>query len=258
MQRLVEQVLVNLLNNAAKYTEPGGRVWLAVGGEGAEAVVRVKDTGIGLAPEALPRVWNLYAQVEGARSHAEGGLGIGLALVRGLVELHGGKVEARSEGPGKGSEFVVRLPAPAEIVAPAPPTAVAPAPAEARPLRFLVVDDNRDGAACLAKLLQRWGHRVALAHDGPSALTAAKATRPEVVLLDIGLPGMGGHAVARRLRAEAGLESALLVALTGYGQEEDRELSREAGCDFHWVKPVDPDALRDLLARSRRLEVAER
>jgi two-component system CheB/CheR fusion protein len=244
----LRQVVVNLLNNACKYTDAGGRIRVAVERAEAEAVVRVEDTGIGLAPEMLGRVFDLYAQAADGRRHAQGGLGIGLSLVKCLVELHGGSVSARSDGPGRGSTFVVRLP-----VGEATPCLEAPgpksAPGRARPLRVLLVDDNRDSTRSLAQLLRLWGHDVETAADGASALWVAGTFRPEVVLLDVGLPGIDGREVGRRLRRVIGLEPALLVALTGFGAEEDHRLSREAGLDYHLVKPVDTDALRDLLAR---------
>jgi CheY-like chemotaxis protein len=243
----VEQVLTNLLTNAAKYTEPGGRLRLAAGREGGEAVVRVRDTGIGIAPELLPRVFELFMQAHAGIDRGPGGLGIGLTLVKRLVELHGGTVEAHSEGPGKGSEFTVRLPA-APAPAPAGPgDRAAPSPPRP-PRRVLVVDDNRDAAHSLTMVLELDGHEVRVAHDGGAALELARDYRPEVVLLDIGLPGMDGYEVARRLRAE-GPGGGLLVAMTGYGQEEDRRRTREAGFDVHLVKPVEPQVIRDLLAR---------
>jgi PAS domain S-box-containing protein len=246
----LEQVVTNLLNNAAKYTMPGGHIWLSAELDGKEAVVRVRDTGIGVPPDVLGRVFEPFVQTDGSLARSEGGLGIGLTLVRSLVEMHGGRVEAHSPGLGQGSEFTIRLPArvaqPAEL--PAPPvseTAVRPL---ARPLRVLVVEDNVDAAESLATLLRVWGHDVQVVHDGLQALDAARGRRPEVVLLDIGLPGLDGYQVARRLRDDLGLDSALLVAMTGYGQPEDRRRSREAGIHHHFVKPVEPFVLRNLLA----------
>jgi two-component system CheB/CheR fusion protein len=246
----LEQVVTNLLNNAAKYTMPGGHIWLSAELDGKEAVVRVRDTGIGVPPDVLGRVFEPFVQTDGSLARTEGGLGIGLTLVRSLVEMHGGQVEAHSPGLGQGSEFTIRLPArvaqPAEL--PAPPvseTAVRPL---ARPLRILVVEDNVDAAESLATLLRVWGHDVQVVHDGLQALDAARGRRPEVVLLDIGLPGLDGYQVARRLREDLGLGGALLVAMTGYGQPEDRRRSREAGIHHHFVKPVEPFVLRNLLA----------
>jgi signal transduction histidine kinase/DNA-binding response OmpR family regulator len=243
----LEQVLSNLLNNAAKYTDPGGRITLTVGREGGAAVFRVCDTGHGLSPEMLARVFEPFTQVDRSLDRAQGGLGLGLALVKRLVELHGGAVEAHSPGLGRGSEFVVRLPALPEG-APAPPAesngrAAAPAPA-----RVLVVDDNVDAAESLALYLRATGCEVCVAHDGPSALQAAESFRPAAALLDIGLPHMDGYELAGRFRARPGGEGVLLVAVTGYGRPEDRARAREAGFDHHFTKPVEPEALDRLLA----------
>ncbi len=250
------QVVFNLLNNAAKYTEPGGRIWLTAGREGTEAVVRVLDTGVGIAPELLPRVFDLFTQGERTPDRSQGGLGLGLTLVRNLVELHGGTVRARSEGPGKGSEFILRLPALPAAPAPAPQAAPAPGRA-ARRARVLVVDDNVDVAEAVAMLLEDLGHEVKVAHSGPQALESVRTYRPEAVFLDLGLPGMDGYEVARRLRAEPGVGGVLLVALSGYGQPEDRRRSREAGFDEHLVKPVVSAALQPLLARLGTAEPGE-
>jgi signal transduction histidine kinase/DNA-binding response OmpR family regulator len=247
----LEQVLSNLLNNAAKYTEPGGHVWLTARREGAAVLLSVRDTGMGIPPAMLSRVFDLFMQGHATLDRSQGGLGIGLTLVRSLVEMHDGSVEVHSEGPGKGSEFIVRLPA--LTAAPARGSEEKAAGVSAptrRALRVLVVDDNRDAVDSLALMLQLDGHEVHLAHDGPSALEMARTYRPEVVLLDIGLPGMSGYEVARHLRGESQPDRFLLVAMTGYGQDEDRRRSREAGFDHHLVKPVDPADLRELLARS--------
>jgi PAS domain S-box-containing protein len=254
----LEQVFANLLNNAAKYTERGGTIGLAAERQGEEVVVRVRDTGFGIATDVLPRVFDLFTQADLTRDHSEGGLGIGLALVKRLVELHGGSVTAHSEGTGKGSEFVVRLPLVKEnggrVKEGKDETTSAPTPA---PLpaarRILVVDDDRDAADSLALLLRLWGHEVRTSHDGQSALKAARSYQPDLVLLDIGLPGLNGYEVGRQLREEFGKEQMLLVAMTGYGQEEDRRRSQQAGFDHHWVKPVDPVALRALLAALDRV-----
>jgi PAS domain S-box-containing protein len=242
------QVFANLLNNAAKYTEEGGRIRLTAERDGADVVVRVRDSGIGITPEMLPRVFELFTQADRALGRSEGGLGVGLALVRNLVEMHGGSVKAHSEGAGKGSEFVVRLPVLRLTNTEGGGQCVAREGATGPPRRVLVVDDNLDAAETLAELLALSGHDVRTAHDGPAALEAAGRFRPEVVLLDIGLPGMDGCEVARRLRGQEGATRALLAALTGYGQEEDRLRSREAGFDTHLVKPVDPKALFALIA----------
>jgi CheY-like chemotaxis protein/two-component sensor histidine kinase len=245
----LEQVLANLLNNAAKYTEPGGHITLSAAAEGKEAVVRVRDDGIGIAAEVLSRVFDLFMQAHATPDRAQGGLGIGLTLVRRLVEMHGGAVEAHSAGPGHGSEFVVRLPIAECGTRDAGPKDV-PRSALCVPhsRRVLVVDDNRDAAESLAMMLRLDGHEVQVAHDGPAALEAARAFGPEVVLMDIGLPRMSGHEVAARLSQQPHDGERLLVAMTGYGQDEDRRRSREAGFHHHLVKPVDPQALRDLLA----------
>jgi CheY-like chemotaxis protein len=247
--RLV-QVFVNLLTNAAKFTPPGGHIALAAAREGAELVVRVKDDGAGIAPDQLGRVFDLFAQAEGAEGE-RGGLGVGLALVKSLVELHGGAVEAHSAGPGQGSEFLVRLPA-----APEPASGAAPArPSEPAPdtiaRRVLVVDDNRDSADSLGLLLGLMGHPVRKAYDGPQALDVAREFRPEIVLLDIALPTLGGYEVARRLRQDPGLPDLVLVALSGYGGEEDRRRSREAGFDHHLIKPCALEELEALLRSPR-------
>jgi len=243
----LEQVVVNLLNNAAKYTEDGGRIELGVDRDGDEAVLRVRDTGVGIARELLPRIFDLFTQADRSLDRSQGGLGIGLALVQRLVELHRGTVEVRSEGPGRGSEFVVRLP-----VLPAPATQAPAPPAEpdGRPAntgRVLVVDDNLDSAEMLAKLLRMSGHDVRTAYTGPAALEAATAQQPEVVLLDIGLPGINGYEVARRLRQIPHLGKVQIVAMTGYGQESDLRLAREAGFDSHLTKPVDFLRVENLL-----------
>jgi PAS domain S-box-containing protein len=241
------QVVLNLLNNAAKYTPEGGRIRLAVAREDEQVVIRVQDTGIGISADLLPRVFDLFTQGDSSLDRSEGGLGIGLTLVRRLVEMHGGSVEACSEGPGRGSEFTVRLP---RLAAPLQAKGVKDAerPQPAGPLRVLVVDDHRDAAESLVILLRLWGHEVQSAHDGPTALAMAAAYRPDAVLLDIGLPGMNGYEVAERLQELPGWGNVMLVALTGYGQEEDRRRSRAAGFDRHLIKPVDPASLRRLLA----------
>jgi two-component system CheB/CheR fusion protein len=243
------QVLANLLNNASKYTDERGRIWLTAAREGRSAVVRVRDTGVGVPAEMLPKIFNLFTQADRTLDRSQGGLGLGLTLVRDLVHLHGGTVEATSDGPGLGSEFVVRLPA--LEARPAGPAAAARAegPGPGRPRRVLVVDDDRDAAETLALLLRAAGHEARTAPDGPSALAEARAYRPEAVLLDIDLPGMDGYEVARRLRAEPARGGLLVVAVTGFGQEADRRRAVEAGFDHHVVKPVNPAALQKLLAR---------
>jgi PAS domain S-box-containing protein len=242
----LEQVVVNLLANAAKYTNEAGHIWLTVTQEGDEAVLRVRDTGVGIAPELLPRIFDLFTQAERSLARSEGGLGIGLALVQRLVEVHRGRVEVIS-ALGQGSEFVVRLPV---VLSPAPP----PLPSTERneptgpSLRVLVVDDNVDSAESLAMLLQASRHEVRITYDGPTALEAALDYRPDVVLLDIGLPKLDGYEVAKRLRQHLPLKNVVLVAITGYGQETDRQRSREAGFNHHLVKPVDHKQLSEVLA----------
>ncbi len=242
----LEQVLTNLLHNAARYTEPGGRIQLTVAREGTEGVIRVRDNGIGIRPEMLGRIFEMFTQADRVAGRAQEGLGLGLTLVRRLVEMHGGSVAAFSEGPGRGSEFVVRLP----LASAAPTEGTAPVPAAAsRPLRVLVVDDHVDGAESLAQLLRLDGHEVRVAYDGPTALEVAQAFQPQAVLLDIGLPqGMNGYEVARRLQLLPDLDGALLIAMTGYGQEEDRRRSVAAGFRAHCVKPLGLEELRGLLA----------
>src|SRR6202035_2007024 len=247
----MEQVFANLLSNAAKFSPAGARIAVSAelprgreGGNG-EVVVRVRDQGVGMDAETLPHVFDLFMQADRSLDRAWGGVGIGLTLVRRLVELHGGKVEARSEGVGEGSELLVRLAA-----KPAAPGAPPRWPGRAAPRRVLVVDDNVDSADSLAVLLRLRGHEVEVAHDGPEALRAAGAFEPEVVLLDIGLPGLDGYQVARQLRQERRTAGALIVALTGYGQEEDQRRARESGFDEHLTKPVAPETIYNLLARS--------
>lgn len=242
----LEQVVVNLLTNAAKYTEVGGHIWLSVQQEGDEAVLRVRDTGVGIAPELLPRIFDLFTQAERSLDRSEGGLGIGLCLVQRLVELHRGRVEAYS-ALGQGSEFVVRLP----VMATSVPQLSATTTEAAQPtasLRVLVVDDNVDAAQSLAMLLRASRQEVRTAHDGPTALEAALAYRPDVVLLDIGLPGLNGYEVAKRIRQQPVLQNVVLVAMTGYGQETDQQRSQEAGFDHHLVKPADFGKVQKILA----------
>lgn len=248
------QVVGNLLTNAAKYTEAGGRIWLTARRDGDDAFVSVRDTGIGIAPNMLPRIFELFVQVDHAATRSQGGLGIGLTLVRNLVEMHHGTVEARSDGLGKGSEFVVRLPLSVPVLSQLAEhgngARAHDKPASSR--RLMVVDDNKDAADSLALLLRLQGHKVLVAHDGPAALALAKDYRPEMMLLDIGMPGMDGYEVARRLRCEPKLAGLVLVALTGWGAQEDRRNSAEAGFDHHLVKPVEPDTLQTLMSLSAR------
>jgi signal transduction histidine kinase/CheY-like chemotaxis protein len=244
------QVLTNLLINAAKYTEEGGRLSLTARREGGEAVLAVRDTGIGIPPDMLAAVFDLFIQVEHSIDRSQGGLGVGLTLVKRLVEMHGGSVRASSPGVGQGSEFVVRLPALDAVQSPTPVHSDVKASQPPQPLRVLVVDDNTDTADTLATLLELEGHQVRLAHDGPTALAAAAAFRPDAVVLDLGLPGMDGFEVARRLRDRTGGNGLVLVAVSGYGQDEDRKRARLAGFDHHLVKPAEIGTLRSLLASS--------
>jgi two-component system CheB/CheR fusion protein len=243
----LEQVLTNLLHNAGKFTESRGHIWLTAERDNAEVVVCVRDSGIGIAPELLPSIFDMFTQAGRTLDRSQGGLGIGLALVRRLVELHGGSVRAHSDGLGKGSEFVVRLPAlPPQRPEPSEPPPQ-PEPAQGRTLRILVVEDELAVAEVLVMLLQLWGHTVQAVHDGQAALAAAPTFRPEVVLCDIGLPAMNGYELARQLRRQEGLNKAALIAITGYGQEEDQRRAQEVGFDYHMTKPVDPAALEKLL-----------
>ena len=240
----LEQVLANLLNNAAKYTDPGGRVRLTARREGGDLVLHVRDNGVGIAADMLGRVFEPFVQADRVLHQSQGGLGIGLTLVRRLVEMHGGTVTAHSDGPGTGSEFVVRLPALGKDEGGRLTEEPEAAPVDPS-RRVLVVDDNVDAAESLAMLLRMAGHEVRVAHDGPAALAAVEADPPEVVFLDIGMPVMNGYDVARRLRERPGL---MLVAMTGWGQDEDLRRSREAGFAHHLVKPVEPATLYRLLA----------
>ena len=241
------QVVGNLLTNAAKYTEPHGRIWLTTHREGDQAVLRVRDTGIGIAPDMLPHVFELFVQVDHAATRSQGGLGIGLTLVQNLVEMHHGSVEAHSPGLGKGSEFGVRLPL-SPLKSKEPDNREVGEPGDSAPgQRLLVVDDNQDAANSLAMLLRLQGHEVRVAHDGPSGLETAKTFLPDLIFLDIGMPGMDGYEVARRVRTTPGLEKTVLAALTGWGQQEDRRRTAQAGFDHHMVKPVGPAALERLL-----------
>jgi PAS domain S-box-containing protein len=243
----LEQVMVNLLTNAAKYTEDEGSLCLTVSREGDTAVVRVRDTGVGMAPDLLPRIFDLFTQAERSLDRAEGGLGIGLCLVRRLLDLHGGTVEASSV-IGQGSEFVVHLPMAASAAPAMPtPTGATTETAAGNSCRVLVVDDSADTAESLAMLLTGSGHRVRVAYDGAAALHEVATRVPDVVLMDIGLPGRNGLEIAKLIRAQPALAGIVLVAMTGYGQDSDRQRSREAGFNYHLVKPADLDDLRMIL-----------
>lgn len=240
------QVLTNLLHNAAKYTGNEGRIWLSVEAEGTSLVFRVRDTGIGIPPEMCERIFNLFEQVQQGIENSYGGLGIGLTLVRALVHLHGGTIEAQSPGVGLGSEFVVRLPLGGEA-SPAPAAEGALAPLE-RPLRIMVVDDSPAVAATLELVLLEWKHVVKVCPDGFAALAAVRAFKPDVVLADLGMPRMNGFQLAEELRRLPATREALLIAVSGYGQETDRQRSHEAGFSRHLVKPVNLTELSQILA----------
>jgi signal transduction histidine kinase/ActR/RegA family two-component response regulator len=243
------QVFTNLLNNAIKYTEAGGRISVALKQQDGQAVVSVRDTGIGIDSDLLPHVFDLFRQADQSLERARGGLGIGLTLVRSLVHLHGGSVEARSPGKAQGSEFVVRLP-----LSPPPDPAINSVPAGvcSQRRRILVVDDNAGAAQMLSLLLEALGpHQVELAHDGLAALNTLAAFRPDMLLLDIGLPRMSGYEVARRIRARPECDRILLAALTGYGTEDDRRRSLEAGFDVHLVKPPSRETLEQLFSHPK-------
>jgi PAS domain S-box-containing protein len=248
----LSQVIGNLLTNAAKYTDPEGHIALHARIENAELVISIRDDGIGLTPESLPGLFTMFSQVNSAIDRAEGGLGIGLALVKGLVALHGGRVEVRSEGLGRGSEFIIHLPH--KVLAPA--TAMigdenkgAANASVVRRGHILVADDNRDAAESLALVLRFSGYEVSIAFGGVEALETASRERPRAAIIDIGMPGMSGHEVARRMRLEAWGRNAVLIALTGWGQEQDKQAAKAAGFDEHLTKPVDPDAVERILDR---------
>jgi CheY-like chemotaxis protein/two-component sensor histidine kinase len=250
------QVLANLLTNAVKYSEPGGVIELAAAREVDELRIDVTDNGIGIEPSLLPRVFEMFSQMQGSLDRAEGGLGIGLALVKGLVELHGGRVDAHSGGLGQGAQFTVRLPLPDGGMAAVSSDDAATQPTGARSARILVADDNRDAASSLATLLALDGHDVRVANDGAQALAAAEAFLPQIALLDIGMPKRNGYEVARAIRTAPWGASMVLVAVTGWGQSEDKRRAMDAGFDHHFTKPLDLDVLGafigDALARAPR------
>jgi signal transduction histidine kinase/CheY-like chemotaxis protein len=249
--RLV-QVVSNMLNNAAKYTPAGGRITLDVGIKEGSVEIHVRDNGVGIEADVLPYIFDLFTQAERSPDRSQGGLGIGLALVKSLVALHGGRVEAHSDGQGKGSEFVVCLPRIAAPAAAAGTTTEPALEADAQgPLRVLIVDDNVDAAAMLGTLLELDGHAVSVENDGRSALQRARIERPQVLLLDIGLPDMDGYQLAREIRALPELAGAVLVALTGYGQGRDRREAERSGFDYHLVKPAPMDKIAEILAQAR-------
>ena len=252
------QVISNLLMNAAKYTDHAGRIWLTIERDGPDAaLIRVKDSGIGIAPELLPRVFDLFVQGHRSLARSQGGLGIGLTLAKNLVEMHGGTISAHSQGIGQGSEFVIRLPILAnKRVDPGHQTPPKSTHIQGPARRILVVDDNVDAAELTATLLTMWGHEVRTLHDGPSVLTAVESFHPELILLDIGLPGMSGYDVARELRQRPEGKGIVLAAMTGYGQDKDRSQSREAGFDYHLTKPLDPNLLEAFVAAPHTFSLA--
>ena len=243
----VAQVLSNLLTNAAKYTDPEGQIRITGRCERDDVVIRVTDSGIGISAATLPRVFNMFSQVHSTTDRSEGGLGIGLALAQGLIELHGGTIEANSAGLGCGSEFTVRLPLRVAAHATKHTTNTSAVAAVTLRRRVLIADDNRDSAETLAALLRMEGHEVTSVHDGPVALSAFNEIKPEVVLLDIGMPGLTGYDVARKMRQSAAGLAARLIAITGWGQDVDKERAFAAGFDYHLTKPVDPHRLIELL-----------
>jgi CheY-like chemotaxis protein len=257
----LQQILENLILNAVKYTEPEGRIEVSVESQPSDVLIRVRDTGIGIAPDKLSQVWDLFVQVDESPERTRKGLGIGLALVKDLVKRHGGSVEASSEGLGKGSTFTVRLPRARQndvavdtgghpvlaVEEPAPPVESKPAvPVGIR--RVLIVDDNIDAAETLGMMLEILGHETCKAHDGNAAIQAAAEYQPDIIFMDIGLPGISGHEAANRIRKDLGMTGVFMVALSGYGTEEDRRKSLHAGFDTHLVKPLDPGALPGILA----------
>jgi CheY-like chemotaxis protein/anti-sigma regulatory factor (Ser/Thr protein kinase) len=250
----LSQVISNLLNNAAKYTGEGGRIELfADAGEG-EATITVRDNGTGIEAQLLPKIFDLFVQGDRSLDRGQGGLGIGLTLVKRLVELHQGQVAVQSDGPGRGSSFTVTLPCISAVVEPQrAPSAVASIrpSSEVYGRRVLVVDDNVDAAESTAAFLRLEGHEVKAVHDGLQALASLKVFDPHVVVLDIGLPGLDGYAVARQLRERGDTSHVLLIALTGYGQKEDRARAAASGFDYHFVKPADPREIQAAIERGR-------
>jgi signal transduction histidine kinase len=243
----VAQVLSNLLTNAAKYTDPEGQIRVTARCEADDAIICVADSGIGISAAALPRVFNMFSQVHSTTDRSEGGLGIGLALAQGLIELHGGTIEAKSEGLGCGSEFTVRLPRRAAMASTQALADGLPMTRTTRRRRILIADDNRDSAETLAALLRMEGHEVTSVHDGPVALSVFGELKPDVALLDIGMPGLTGYEVARKMRQVAPRMPLTLIAITGWGQDIDKERAYAAGFDHHLTKPVDPQRLVELL-----------
>ena len=243
------QVFSNLLTNSAKYTEQGGRIQLTARRDEDDVVVTVSDTGIGIPAESLPRIFDMFSQVDRSIERSTGGLGIGLALVKGLVEMHGGMVTAQSEGLGRGSEFSVRLPVvPLRSGLSAEPAVGQNGAATGPGRRILVVDDNRDSAESMGEMLRLFGNEVAIAHDGIEAVERAETFGPQVILMDVGMPRLNGYEATRRIRQQGWGKDIAIVALTGWGQDGDRARSKEAGCNGHLVKPVSLSDLQNLLA----------
>jgi signal transduction histidine kinase/ActR/RegA family two-component response regulator len=250
----LQQVISNLLDNAVKYTPSGGRIELTLIADGTDAVFRVRDTGVGIHPDMLPRVFDPFVQAGDSRGRSTRGLGLGLALVRRLVELHGGTVSGSSPGPNQGSEFVVRLPRISDATAIPQPAGGKRLPDRAR--HIVIIEDNQDFRSGLGRLMELWGHRVEEAANGARGLALVHASRPEIVLVDLGLPDLDGYAVARSIRSAPGGDVITLVAITGYGRPEDRRQAKEAGFDAHLTKPVNPDELTEILSRGADAEGA--
>jgi CheY-like chemotaxis protein len=240
------QVFSNLLNNAAKYMDAGGRIWLSAERHGGEVTVMVRDTGMGIPPEAMPTIFDMFSQVDQSLERSRGGLGIGLTLVKRLVEMHGGRVEAQSDGFGSGSVFRARLPVVSSEVEIHALKHAEPAVNRAK-FRILVVDDNKDAAESIGMMLRLRGDELRTVHDGRHAVEEAAAFRPEIILLDIGMPHINGYEIARRVRQQWWGKDVILIALTGWGQDEDKERASRAGFDYHFTKPVNPSDLERLL-----------
>jgi CheY-like chemotaxis protein len=245
------QIVTNLVNNAAKFTPEGGHIRVDATADRGQAVIVVRDTGVGIEPQLLPRIFEMFVQGERSLDRSEGGMGIGLTLARQLVELHQGRIEAYSDGPGKGTVFTVSLP----CINPVAKAGAAPALSETEPIRHrrvLVVDDNADAAESLAMLLQISGHETRVVTEAVKVVSASAEFMPHVAVLDIGLPGISGYDLARQLRQQADSAQLVLIALTGYGQKQDRERAAAAGFDYHFVKPVDPGELETAIGTGCR------
>ena len=254
----ISQVVGNVLHNAAKYTPEGGKISVSVVREAAKVRISIRDTGCGIPRDLLAGIFEMFQQVDQTLERAQGGLGIGLTLAKRLIEMHGGSIEAKSDGPGQGSQFVISLPVdPAEKVREAEPAPITTVPPELPHRRILVVDDLHESAQTLARMLRAIGQEVATAHDGQTALAHISEHKPEVVFLDIAMPGMNGYEVARRIRASNAIEAPILIALTGYGQDDDRRRAREAGFDFHLTKPTSIEQLTSFLSRASSAVAAQ-